>query len=662
MLPWPPIVRAARLMFSLAVAAAAPACHTDTPAPTTPRPPAPSRVKLRVSTEVTPVTDLEVVGRVAFATTEVGLERWELDGGEVLPLSASQGLPGDRVLGTAPDPDRGRLWVVTDQGLGTYDVEDGVFATVASPPAQLGALLDRPVQLAADAGGGLWLGHPRGLFFVSPTGGWASTPITEPILDLWRDDAGWLWIAASTGLIGRKPDGETLRYGAEHGLAVARPRLLAAAPGGGVLVVGEDGQGRQRLAVRQDGAWASFRLLPDQRWDRVITDGDQVVAMAGSRLYRLARPDGGVRPLARDGARLVPLAAGPSPFVVDPLTIAVPADIVALAAAPGELLLATRHVGIARVPTRAVRPTSWLRRQVMFDQARSLSVACARRDDCWISVGARRAWHWRDDRFTPGGPDQVVLAMVRHPGGGIYALHRGSRDDEIEVSRIQGETWEPVPGIQIKPPGKTPAVSFAHFAPGGQLWLGLQYQDGDELAPWGVAVVDLSAATVTYHHATSRARDRKAGQLPVPLGANDIAFVSDREIWFATSQGAARMAAGRVDVWSERDNLPSDLFHGVTASRGGRVFVASSAGVGVFDGTSWSFPPTLAFAANDVALADSGVLWMATERGLASYDGRKLRRLDTRRGLVESQLLDLALDQFGRIWARGPGSLVVLQP
>jgi hypothetical protein len=51
---------------------------------------------------------------------------------------------------------------------------------------------------------------------------------------------------------------------------------------------------------------------------------------------------------------------------------------------------------------------------------------------------------------------------------------------------------------------------------------------------------------------------------------------------------------------------------------------------------------------------------MATERGIAAWDGKKVRRVDTRRGLAENEVLNVALDQFDRVWARGPSSLTLV--
>jgi len=649
------------------------------PPPKPARPPQPPRstVRIRVFTETSGARLLEPVGKYVFAAAAHGLDRWDLTTGTVLPMSKDQGLPGDRVTALAADRERGWLWIGTDGGIGYYDLASGVFSTVPTPPPTIGLDLTKgSIQLAGAADGGLWVGHEKGLLYASATGGWAATPITDPVHSIYRDRSGWLWIATSTGVVGRKPTGETLVYGPAHGCAVEKPRILVPAPGGGVLAIGEDAAGQQRLALWRDNAWTSFRVTPEVRWDHAVAQGDSVVALGGSRLFRLSpRVEGAVRPLTRDGARVIPLVTGVSPFVIDVIEAELPTQPLAFTAAD-EILVSTRDLGIARYPRRGGRPSGWLRRRQMLDGAESLSVACRERDDCWLAMGAKRAWHWSGDRFEPGGPDLVVLAVIRDSAGEIYALHRGSDQDTIQMSRISGDEWVAIDGVVIKVPGSLPNVSFARFSPTGELWIGLLYRDGDvrELSPWGVAVVDVAAGKVDYHRATGpeeapakkrhgRSRPKPRPKvMPVPVGAVDVAFIDEHEIWFATSEGAARMVDGKIQMWSEKDQMPSELLHAVAATTGGLVFVGSNAGIGAFDGETWSYPRNLAFSVADLAVTPDGKLWMATERGIAVYDGKKVRRLDVRRGLVDNVLMDLAIDHLGRVWARGKGSLVLVMP
>jgi ligand-binding sensor domain-containing protein len=117
-----------------------------------------------------------------------------------------------------------------------------------------------------------------------------------------------------------------------------------------------------------------------------------------------------------------------------------------------------------------------------------------------------------------------------------------------------------------------------------------------------------------------------------------------------------------VTVWNEGNQLESELLSAIAVSPGGVVYVATPDGVGTYDGERWRFPGELRFAVNDLVLARDGRLWMATERGIAIFDGKKVRRMDVRRGLVENQVLDVTVDEFGRVWARGPKSLIMVTP
>jgi ligand-binding sensor domain-containing protein len=138
------------------------------------------------------------------------------------------------------------------------------------------------------------------------------------------------------------------------------------------------------------------------------------------------------------------------------------------------------------------------------------------------------------------------------------------------------------------------------------------------------------------------------------------ADVRGETAWFATNEGIARLSDGEVKVWTEADGLRSELARAVAIAPERGVIVATGAGAGVWDGKAWGFPPALRFEINDVVATRNGQVWMATQRGIAAWDGKKVRRVDTRRGLAENTVLDVAVDQFDRVWARGPGSLTLI--
>jgi hypothetical protein len=621
-------------------------------------------VRVRVFTEPAPVRILAAAGKFVFVGTDRHLERWD-DGGGVLPLSAEHGLPGTAITALATDPERRGVWILTDGGLGYYDAAREAFRELPAPAPALAvdfAALARDGASLAPAADGVWIGASSGLHRATLESGWVPTSIRLPVRALARDRGGWLWIATQAGLFAHTPTGAIVPIGAAEGCAITDPRLVVEVPGGRALVIGTDESGRERVAIGHGLAWATYRALPEVRWDAAAYRASGVVVMGGDRLYRIRPHDGSVRPLSREGLRLVPVSGGAaSDWVIDPLDAVPPPGATSLGAADDQLLIGTRELGTARYRDGDARPHDWLRRRQMVRDATTLSVACARAEDCWIATGARRAWHWNGARFEAGGPDHAVLAVLRDPGGAIYALHRAPAEPALRLSRIERGAWVPVPGVAIAALGSQPAISFARFAEAGSLWVGLRAADGDERSDAGIAIVDVATGRIAYHRADPAAdrRTHSPRAWPVPPGIADAEVRGDTA-WLATAAGVARLADGELTTWAPASGSPGAAPRAVAIAADGSVFVATSAGASRWDGRAWELPDALQFDINDVATTRTGQLWMATDRGIAAWDGTRVRRLDTRRGLAENHILDIATDQFDRLWARGPGSLTLI--
>ena len=147
--------------------------------------------------------------------------------------------------------------------------------------------------------------------------------------------------------------------------------------------------------------------------------------------------------------------------------------------------------------------------------------------------------------------------------------------------------------------------------------------------------------------------------LPIPLGVVDVDVRGDTA-WIATDEGVGRLVGNALKLWTEADGLRSELARAITVAQDGRVIVATGGGAMVYDGHTWTYPPALQFEINDLVATKNGQIWMATARGIVAWDGKRVRRVDTRRGLAENLVLDVASDQFDRVWARGPGSLTLV--
>src|SRR5262249_55006276 len=146
--------------------------------------------------------------------------------------------------------------------------------------------------------------------------------------------------------------------------------------------------------------WTSYRTMPEIKWDAATLRGNTIVVMGGGRIYRIAAAGTAVRPLARDGVRLVAVdGPGSNEWAIDPTPLVVPPGATVLGAAEDQLLIGTRDLGTARYRDSDAHPHSWLRNKQMFEDATTLTVACAREQDCWVATGARQAWHWNGERF-----------------------------------------------------------------------------------------------------------------------------------------------------------------------------------------------------------------------------------------------------------------------
>ena len=76
----------------------------------------------------------------------------------------------------------------------------------------------------------------------------------------------------------------------------------------------------------------------------------------------------------------------------------------------------------------------------------------------------------------------------------------------------------------------------------------------------------------------------------------------------------------------------------------------------------WSIPASLRRSVNAVTVAPDGRLWMATSRGVAAFDGARVRRLDRRRGLLEDDVTDIQIDRLGRVWALSRQGVSIITP
>jgi hypothetical protein len=282
-------------------------------------------------------------------------------------------------------------------------------------------------------------------------------------------------------------------------------------------------------------------------------------------------------------------------------------------------------------------------------------VACKASADCYLATGGEAAWRYDGKTIAaapvPGG--DTVLAVSRSADDDIIAIWRTADEHGLRLATLGKDGFAPIPRVEIKTP-ETPSVPFARFGPDGLLWVGLELGSGDDATPFGVATVDMAIDAITYHRAAARGKDA----LHIPPDVIDVAF-DGGDTWFASLSGAAHVHGDDVTVWSEANGLVSEILHGIAVDDHGHVYVASTDGVGVFDGKGWSYPQPLAFPVAAITRDKQGRLWLGTDKGLFWWDGAQVIKQPN---LLDDEVDAIAADAFGRVWVRQPNGLVLITP
>jgi len=643
----------------------------------------PPTVRVRSFTEAGPVTSVALASGNAFVASDRGLAKWDLETGN----SEEIDLFGLQVTALELAPSRGSLWLATSAAsVAVYDIASGVLDPMPEPePGEPASLATTGAVAVAPTDEGAWVGGPSGLAYVSKRGEWAPGIYTRPVVTA-RVFGDQVWLGTGDGgglaIVRADPEApvEVDDPGgcARLGRRIVAVAMLGEAPDGGPLVVGDDGQGRQRVLLRHGDRCHLFRVSPSERWLGVARRSTDTVVMTERRLYSLGMRRPGARRLRRDGMRLVSVAepAGrtppDNPFLFRNLDARPPRGARSLAATDEEILIGTERLGTARLGRGGKAPRRWLRSHELSDGGGRLSVACTDRTTCFVGTGGRRGWRFDGSAFQPlGGRDTRVFSVSRAEDGQVFAVYRDGEEPLVRLARLEPDAvaaaddpesmpdesegrasgWSPLDGMLIETPGVSD-VTVARISPSGTAWVGLRYRDREgDLVNYGVAEVDLGLGAVAYHHASRSERSQRRGILPIPLSIADLDFLGDDEVWLASNQGATRIAGREVLVYGEAEGLLGEMLRGIAVNTGGTVFVASRQGIGVFDGIRWDYPKPLQRRANALAIGQRGQLWIATPRGLAVYDGARVRRFGRRRGLLSDEVLDVEVDAFGRVWA-----------
>ncbi len=641
-----------------------------------------SRSQAQVSsfTEASPVRALAASDSYLFVATADGLERWDLQSDELLLLSQSHGLPGNLVYSMAYDRERDWLWIATDGGVTNYELATSSFTELPAPPGVLniGGLQSSVLAPALD--GGVWIGTPNGLFYGQAGRAWTNTAVTDAVNSIYQSPSGTLWIGTDKGLLSVANFRTAISRNRDNGCDFVNVRSVRRFSDAAVIVLAKTEQGEERVALVSDEECATYETSSDIKWVDVAHRGDTLYLMSANALFQLGSgssiasgPDKTRLPSANTEPRAVlrrvttsKASQFPRELTLVSSEIPLPNQSSHVASNSDRLFVATRMIGTLEWDSAGGE--RWFRQSQIVAKAKQMSVACEAEDSCYIAHGGEVLWHWTGRRFDKVEGDRTLHVLLRLENGRILGVRDVEQDAEnatgdLVLSYLEKGVWQDIGGIEIDTPGTQAYATSLRSSPDGTIWFALGYDDDSGArVGYGVASVDLELNVVSYHRASFDEGAQDRGVIAVPVDVTGIGFVGAEDIWLASTQGASRVVEGEVERYNEGNGLRSELLYAIVCSTGGMVYTASGGGIGEWDGDKWTFPKTLMTSVRDLVFGQDGRLWFATSQGLGVYDGQKARRLDTRRGLVENDILELESDHYGRIWARSEHGMVLVTP
>lgn len=139
-----------------------------------------------------------------------------------------------------------------------------------------------------------------------------------------------------------------------------------------------------------------------------------------------------------------------------------------------------------------------------------------------------------------------------------------------------------------------------------------------------------------------------------------VSVDADGAIWFGTASGGLSRFDGTTwQNYSEADGLPSNQIHDVVIAKDGTVWIATNKGIGQFNGRKWYlFNETRSLFqlpsdhVTTIKLGKQpGTVWVGTDQGVAFYNGRLWESFEQVGSEAINTIHDLAITPNGTVWA-----------
>ena len=294
----------------------------------------------------------------------------------------------------------------------------------------------------------------------------------------------------------------------------------------------------------------------------------------------------------------------------------------------------------------------------------------------WIGGYHSGLWQLKDGKFTRYPDlDQVdVLAMLEDREGSLWVggfRISGARLDGPPIRnlcRIQSEKTQcyggqPFPGISVTSLFEDREGNMWAGTRSG-LWRfrpGVQQLFEDKYAMQNTDISEDSAGRLLLADSNEievLATDGKLHMYNYTLDGKQIGatrFFKDRDgsLWIGTQgQGIVHIHDGRLDTFTKKDGLSSDMVYGLFEDREGNMWAATNGGLDRFRRLAVTVITERQGLSSDIVnsvLRNSNDLWVGTDGGLDLIDGSAITSFRTQQGLPSRIITSMFRTSSGRL-------------
>jgi hypothetical protein len=274
---------------------------------------------------------------------------------------------------------------------------------------------------------------------------------------------------------------------------------------------------------------------------------------------------------------------------------------------------------------------------------------------------------YREPFVAWGQPvDNARVALALDDAGVLWA------SGPWGVRKLVSGAWQPAEGLDLNGP------AFALESDSGTVWVaawdGLYRIDHGQLARAGLEGEPLGLVRLTDGRPFAGGPGglwERQGENWEPVDGSfsrsltDVAVV-DETLWIATLKGLFALREGEVRRIFAANEIASGAVRTLAVGSNGRLWIGTSGGIDVYRSGNRvaHFEGPLGLPCSDVwrlRFDSQDVLWVATARGLARYDGTSWSWRHSQRWLPGDNVHDVALAGDGTAYVATNGGLSILK-